>query len=106
MSLEAIVFVQSLSLMLCIMTIVGAIYMTKRQDVNWGMIILPILLVIDLTAFLAERILAKVFEVEIVIAPDFVNLWAILLQFHLALTAAAVVYIRIVSIKKMAGTNE
>jgi len=100
MCLDAIVFVQLLSLMLCIMTIVGAIYMTKQQDVNWGMIVLPMLLVINFTAFLVDRILVKVFEVEIVIAPDFVNSWAILLQFHLALTAAAVVYIRIVSYKE------
>jgi hypothetical protein len=106
MSSEAIVFVQSLSLILCIMTIVGAIYMTKWQDVSWEMILLPMLLVVNLTAFLTERVLVKVFGVDIQVVPGFINSWAILLQLHLALTALAVVFVKIASIKRNDKHNE
>ena len=68
------------------------VYIVKIGREDWKLMLLPMLLILNLLAFISERILTKQFGLTLpIILTGSVHTWSILIHFQLALTAVIAV---------------
>ena len=96
MTSEAILVVQAISLILVILALIGSVCVVKK-GLDWKVMALPLLLIINLGIFLIQRILVKGFGIDIPLSGGFINSWAVLLQFQMALTAVVAIGLSIIN---------
>ena len=91
MNPQAILIVQWFSLILAIFAIILMVYIVKIGREDWKLMLLPMLLLLNLTAFIFERVMLKTWGVELPALTGSVNSWAVLIQFQVALTTVVAV---------------
>ena len=91
MNPQAILIVQWFSLILAIFAIALIVYIVKIGRTDWKLMLLPMLLILNVLAFLSERILLKSYGVHLPVPTGSFNTWAVLIQFQLVLTAVVAV---------------
>ena len=79
MNTQSILVVQTFSLVLGIGSIALFIYIGRKQPDYWGLITGPLLFIVILTLFLAERVIVKTTGWP-VLSGKFINSWSILIQ--------------------------
>jgi len=87
---ESIIAVQAMSLVLSMFSIACMTYAWRRHNVDWRVVILPILLMINVSSFLVERLVVKLAHIVIPVLPNSLNMWATFIIFQLSLTAATI----------------
>ena len=91
MNPQAILIVQWFSLILAIFAIALIVYIVKIGRTDWKLMLLPMLLILNLSVFLLWRLLLKTYGLHLPILTGSVSSWAVLIQFQLTLTAVVAV---------------
>ena len=84
---EAILVVQVISLILVMGCIVASIYLFNRSRTRWVEFFIPLILLLNLGLFLIHRVITKAFSLNLPPSSEYINQWAIGIQFHTVITA-------------------